>query len=79
MVVGQRDETLQEKNFRHIKEMEADIEGWKRELDLAMEISDKVYEDYCTIMIQICENTIFRLKEFATKNFIWHCTVNVKL
>lgn len=70
MVVGQRGETLQEKNFRHINEMKTDIEGWKRELDLAKEISDKVYEEYCTVMIQICTNTIICLEEFATKNFI---------
>lgn len=70
MVVGQRGESLQEKNLRHIKEMETDIEGWKRELDLAKEMSDKMYEDYCTIMIQICKNTIIYLEEFATKNFI---------
>lgn len=35
MVVGKRSETLKEKNRRHINEMEADIEGWKNELEFA--------------------------------------------
>lgn len=69
MVVGHRDETLQEKNLRHMKEMEVDIEGWKKELEFAKKISDKMYENYCMIMIQICENTISRLEEFAMQKF----------
>lgn len=67
MVVGKREETLQEKNLRHIKEMEEDIEGWKNELDFAKKREDKMYEKYCKMMIQICQNTIDELKKFETK------------
>lgn len=70
MVVGQRDETLQEKNLRHIKEMKIDIEAWKNELNFARKKSDKTYEKYCITLIKICENTITNLEDFALKHFI---------
>ena len=70
MVVGERSETLQEKNRRHINEMEADIESWKNELEFARKNADKMYEEYCVMMIEICKNTITNLKEFDTQHFI---------
>lgn len=70
VIVGERGETLQEKNIRHIKEMELDIEGWKNELDYSKKVANKMYEDYCLMMIAICENTISSLKRFAGEHFV---------
>lgn len=70
MVVGQRNETVEEKTIRHIKEMETEIEGWKNELDFAKKKCNKIHEDYCITRIKICENTIIKLEEFALNHFI---------
>lgn len=64
MIIGQRDESVEDKNKRHIKEMEEDIEGWKGELEYAKKKCDKKYETYCVAMITICKNTIAELKNF---------------
>lgn len=69
MIIGKRDETLQEKNLRHITEMRADIQGWESELDYAKEKSDEMYEKYCYEMIIICQNTLSRLEELANEYF----------
>lgn len=70
MVVGQRDETIEEKTIRHYKEMKNDIEGWENELQIAKKLQDKKYEKFCVEMIQICENTILHLEKFASENYI---------
>ena len=70
MVIGQREETVEAKNMRHIKEMKRDIDAWMYELEFARKKSDKIYEDYCTTMIKICENTVNSLEEFAANHFI---------
>lgn len=72
MVVGDKNETLEEKNSRHIKEMESDIKGWKYESEHAKKMLDNTYEKYCEIMIKICENTIRELQAFANENFKWN-------
>lgn len=69
MVIGTGNETVEEKNNRHIDEMLVDIEGWKNELIFAQNHNDKNYENYCNMMIQICENTLNQLKEFASQHF----------
>ena len=70
MIVGQRDETLEDKYLHHIKEMEIDIKGWKKELAFAKKKSDKIYECYCITMIKICKNTILSLADLTSNHFI---------
>ena len=73
MIIGQRNESVEEKNKRHIKEMVEEIEGWKNELDFAKKKCDENYKDYCITMIKICENTITSLEDFASKHFTALC------
>lgn len=62
MVVGQREESIEAKNQRHIKEMKADIEGWENELDYAIKKNDTKYANYCKYMRSICLNTLAELE-----------------
>lgn len=64
MVIGQRGETVVEKNKCHIEEMKEDIKGWRNELEYAKNKCDGEYEVYCVAMINICENTIAQLKRY---------------
>ena len=69
MVVGKREETLQEKNLRHIKEMEEDIEGWKNELDFAKKTREYVK------FLHICEFSFVILKDNVSRGNIIHATL----
>lgn len=70
MIVGERSETIEEKTIRHYEEINSELDGWKRELNYARNERNSEYEDFCILMIEICENTVLHLKEFATKRFI---------
>lgn len=65
MVVGDRSETLLEKNLRHIKELEKDIDGWKNELEYAKKDVNEQYEQFCKAMIEICQNTLDSLQSLS--------------
>lgn len=68
MVVGNRTETIEEKNKRHIKEILQDISAWEKELEYAKNKSDKKYETYCEAILCICENTLNELKKISYIN-----------
>lgn len=70
MIVGERSETIEEKTIRHYEEIQNEYEGWKRELNYARKEKNNEYEDFCMLMIEICENTISNLRDFASKRFI---------
>lgn len=67
MVVGDRQETMLEKNRRHIKEMKEDISGWTDELDYAKKKQDVKYEQFCCEMLEICKNTVEQLENTCKK------------
>lgn len=64
MVVGKREESVEEKRVRHIKEMTEMEAGWERELLYAVGHEDSKYEKYCRFMIQVCKNTLSSLKKY---------------
>lgn len=66
MIVGSRDETIEEKRIRHMREAREQIEGWSKEMLFAKEKSDSSYEKYCELMIQILKNTIKNIEEFIS-------------
>jgi hypothetical protein len=67
MIVGEHSEPIPEKIRRHIKEMQADIEGWRNESMYAVQHDNKEYEEYCRIMIDICNNTLTQLENELKK------------
>lgn len=70
MVVGQRGENLEQKTIRHFKEMKDEMDCWKNEFTIAKNGRNTDYEDFCIMMIRICENTISYLEDFAADHYI---------
>jgi len=68
MVVGDRKETIEEKNKRHIKEISQDIIAWEKELEYAKNKRIRKYEVYCDAMLSVCENTLKELKKITYIN-----------
>lgn len=64
MIAGKREETVEDKRLRHIKEIKEDKEGWKRELQYAIENEDAKLEKYCRVMIKIMDNTLVELEKY---------------
>lgn len=64
MVAGNRVETLEENNRRHIKEIMQDTLSWKRELKYATESGKADYFKYCKFMLRVCKGTLKELKSF---------------
>ncbi len=62
MTVGERGESTIDKCIRHTQETEKEIEGWKNELNRAMEMNKENDIKYAKIMIAIHENTLDILK-----------------
>lgn len=67
MIVGERHESIETKNKRHIQEMENDITEWNNELNYALDEQNEEYGDYCRTMISICNNTLSQLEEDCKK------------
>ncbi len=44
MIVGKREERVEDKRLRHIKETKEDKEGWQRELKYVIESKDSKLE-----------------------------------
>lgn len=64
MIVGSREESVEEKRKRHMKEMKDENEGWRRELENAIKRNDNKFAEYCKLMIDITENTYNALEKY---------------
>ena len=64
MTIGNREESVEEKRKRHIKEAQTQIVGWKNELQYAIDRKNIDYKKYCNFMIKSWENTLKQLNEY---------------
>ena len=64
MTIGDRGESIEEKRKRHIKESKSQIDGWKSELQYAIDHEDIKCEKYCHFMIEMWENTLEKLNSY---------------
>ena len=67
MIVGIRNESIEDKLKRHKKEAEDSIEAWKNELEFAQNKGNDAeyvrYQAYCEFMIKTWENTLKELEK----------------
>lgn len=70
MIVGIRNESIENEIRRHKSEAEENLKAWKKELKFAQSKGDDIeyikYKKYCEIMIKMWENTLKELDELLS-------------
>lgn len=70
MIVGIRNESIEEKLKRHKKESEDSIKAWENELEFAQSQGNDEkyvrYQAYCEFMIRTWENTLAELDKLLS-------------
>ncbi len=62
MIVGKRTEPAEERDKRHIEEIQKELECLQNELESARKKGDKKHEEWCITKIQIDKNTLKNLE-----------------
>lgn len=62
MIIGNREESLEQKKERHIKETLEEKSGWENELEFAQKTGNSEYEEFCNMRIKIADFVLECLK-----------------